>query len=158
MTVRTLSLAPGTHQTEVTRDPDLDRKLAVLAAEVVRDLLEDPKAYTSQRGKAHAGEIVRLFSVSCSCGQACGVADSYGRGLAEGYLVGSVAAMSYGFADKIRAQRDSAPLLPPDLKISLTVPEITVRIPDGVGLLVKPSSGTVVEYGEDGKISGTRPR
>jgi hypothetical protein len=123
-----------------------------MAAKIVEDLFTDPNAYTQERASEHANTLTGLIEVSCTCNQErCASATSYVLGMAEGLRMGSVNAMSAALYDQLRARRDNAPLLPSEIKL-------VVQMPDTLKVAQKPSAGIVVEYGADGKISGTRPR
>ena len=141
----------GEHRFGVRLQDGSERQISQLAAGLIRDNLEDP-AGAAERFQGHSEAVASLVTAYCSCGiSTCPFATSYYRGLVSGLGLGSVVAMSHSLDDRLRARRDSAPLLPSEINLTLTLPnELNVNL--------KPSPGVVLDYNADGTIAGTRPR
>lgn len=59
--------------------------------------------------------------------------------------------------DERRARDSSAPLLPSEIKVSISVSDLNVNLKP-VDVNLKPSAGVLIDYNSDGTVAGTRPR
>ncbi len=128
----------GEHRHAVTFQPGAERKVAELAARIVADEFQDRGAYTPERAQTHINELAKLVRVSCTCGRPnCAIATTYVRGLLEGMRRASINAMAAGLGEQLRARRDSAPLLPPEIKLTLPKEVLSVLVPGSKEITVK---------------------